>query len=230
MEVLPDVDSAARRAAALIAREARASVALRGRALLATSGGSTPWRMLARLAEEDVPWANVHLFQVDERLVPAGHPDRILVHLNENLLSRVQLPEGHFHAMPVEEADLDGAAARYAAGLRTVAGDPAILDLVHLGLGTDGHTASLVPGDPVLAVDDVDVSPTGPYQGYRRMTLTFPVLHRARRILWLVTGADKTAILDSLRRGDDSIPASRIPGDRALIVADAAAAGTRSRP
>ncbi len=227
MEVLPDAEAVARRAAALIAAEVRAAVAKRGRAIVATSGGSTPWRMLRILAEEDVPWAHVHLFQVDERVAPAGHADRNLPRLRENLVERVALPAGQLHPMPVEGADLAAAAARYAADLRSVAGDPAVLDLVHLGLGTDGHTASLVPGDPVLTVQDTDVAVTSPYDGRRRMTLTFPAISRARRILWVVTGSGKAASLARLRRGDDSIPAGRVPADHALILADAAAAGGR---
>jgi 6-phosphogluconolactonase len=102
---------------------------------------------------------------------------------------------------------------------------PAVLDLVHLGLGPDGHTASLVPGDPVLAVTDRAVALAGPYQGHRRMTLTFPVLDRARRILWLATGAEKKPMLARLRAGDRSIPAGRVSSERALLLTDRAAAG-----
>ena len=90
-----------------------------------------------------------------------------------------------------KRSDLEAAAKRYALTLREIAGSPPVLDLVHLGLGPDGHTASLVPGDPVLNVTDSDVALTGVYQGRRRMTLTYPMLNRARRILWLVTGATK---------------------------------------
>ncbi len=223
-EVLPDAEAVARRAAAVIAGEARTAVAARGRFLLATSGGTTPWRMLRKLAEEDVPWASVHLFQVDERVVPAGHPERNLRHLRENLLARVPVPPGQIHAMPVEGADLDAAASRYAAILQAVAGRPAVLDLVHLGLGADGHTASLVPGSPEPGTADADVVATDPFQGYRRMTLTFPLLGRARRILWVVTGPDKHAALSRLLRGDPSIPAGRVRADRALVLTDAAAA------
>ena len=131
--------------------------------------------------------------------------------------------------MPVESADLDEAAARYAQTLVDVAGSPPVLDLVHLGLGSDGHTASLVPGDPVLDVTDADVALTGVYQGRRRMTLTYPVLNRARRVLWLITGEDKAAMLVRLRRGDPAIPAGRVRQDHAVVLADrAAAAGGRS--
>src|SRR5205823_3468838 len=122
----------------------------------------------------------------------------------------------------VESDDLDGAAARYAATLMTAAGAPPTLDLVHLGLGADGHTASLVPGDPVLEITDRDVAVTGVYRGRRRLTLTYPVLDRARRILWLVAGADKAPMLRRLRDGDSTIPAGRVRSDRAVVVADAA--------
>jgi len=127
--------------------------------------------------------------------------------------------------MPVEAPDLEAAAARYARELEAVTGTPAVLDLVHLGLGSDGHTASLVPGDPVLDVADADVAPTGVYQGRRRLTLTFPMLDRSRRVLWLVTGGEKAGMLGRLRAGDASIPAGRVCQDRAILIADRAAAG-----
>ncbi|HKW50273.1 MAG TPA: 6-phosphogluconolactonase [Candidatus Eisenbacteria bacterium] len=220
VEVLADAEAVARRAADLIAEEARASVAARGRFLLATSGGETPGRMLQHLAKEDISWRDVHLFQVDERVAPTGSPDRNLTQLLENLVGRVAILPGHLHPMPVEESDLESAVNRYAATLQEVAGRPPTLDLVHLGLGADGHTASLVPGDPVVEIEDVDVAVSAPYQGYRRMTLTRPVLNRARRVLWVVTGTGKVGALARLRRGDRSIPAGRVSGDRALIVTD----------
>jgi 6-phosphogluconolactonase len=222
---LPDIQSVAQRAATIIALEARDAVASRGRFTLAVSGGHTPWVMLRALVEEDVPWGHVHLLQVDERVAPAGDPDRNLSHLRESLLDHVPLPSEQFHAMPVESADLGAACAQYAATLCAIAGSPPVLDLVHLGLGPDGHTASLIPGDKVLAATDVDVAPTGPYQGRRRMTLTYPAINRARRILWVVTGADKVTMLGRLLDGDPSIPAGRVKRDSALVVADRAAAG-----
>jgi len=220
VEVLADAEAVARRAADVIAEVARASVAARGRFLFATSGGETPRRMLQLLAKEDIPWSDVHLFQVDERVAPAGSPDRNLTQLLENLVARIELPPGHLHAMPVEETDLESAAKRYAATLQEVAGNPATLDLVHLGLGADGHTASLVPGDPALEIDDADVAVSAPYQGYRRMTLTLPALNRGLRVLWVVTGAGKAEALARLRRGDRLIPAGRVRGDRTVVVTD----------
>ncbi len=226
VEILPDADAVARRAAELVAAEARAAVEERGCFTLAVSGGTTPWKMLRALADEDVPWQDVHLFQVDERVAPAGDPDRNLIHLRESLLDHAPLPEAQVHPMPVEEVDLEAATLRFARTLEEVAGDPVELDLVHLGLGPDGHTASLVPGDPVLDVDDADVAVTGTaYQGRRRMTVTFPLLDRARRILWLVTGAAKADMLVRLRAADAAIPAGRVRQDRAVVLADRAAAG-----
>jgi 6-phosphogluconolactonase len=215
----------AREAAAIIAADARAAVAERGRFIMAVSGGHTPWVMLRDLAQDEVPWANVHLAQVDERVAPSGHADRNLTHLHESLLERAPLPPEQLYAMPVESTDLEAAAQQYAATLAKIAGSPPVLDLVHLGLGPDGHTASLVPNDPVLQVNDAEVAVTGVYQGRRRLTLTYPVLNRARRVLWLVTGAEKVEMLARLRAADPSIPAGRVHQERALILADRAAAG-----
>jgi 6-phosphogluconolactonase len=225
IEILADADTVARKAAALVAAEARTAAAARGRFLMAVSGGHTPWLMLRALASEDVPWESVHVVQVDERVAPAGHPDRNLTHLRESLLEHAPLRPGQLHAMPVESPDLAEAATRYAHTLRELAGSPPVLDLVHLGLGPDGHTASLVPGDPVVDVTDADVALTGVYQGRRRMTLTYSILNRSRRILWLVTGSEKVGMLGRLCAGDESIPAGRVRQDRALVLADRAAAG-----
>jgi len=226
LEILADDDAVARAAAAFVAGEARAAVAARGRFALAVSGGRTPWAMLRALAATaNVPWASVHLFQVDERIAPAGDADRNLTHLEESLLDRAPLRPEQMHAMPVELPDPAVAAARYAATLREFVGAPPVLDLVHLGLGPDGHTASLVPGDPVLAVTDADVAVTGAYQGRRRMTLTYPVIDRARRVLWLVSGAEKAPMLARLRKADPGIPAGRVRQDAALVLTDRAAAG-----
>lgn len=225
LEVLADADSVAAEAARRVAAEARDAVAARGVFSFAVSGGSTPWKMLARLAGEDVPWASLHLFQVDERVAPEGDPDRNLTHLRESLLAQAPLPEAQLHAMPVNDAELEAAAADYARTLARVAGTPPVLDLVHLGLGPDGHTASLVPGDAVCEVSDRDVAITAePYQGRLRMSVTYPLLARARRILWLVTGKSKVEMLARLRRADASIPGGRVRADRALVLADRDAA------
>jgi 6-phosphogluconolactonase len=223
IEVLANAESVARRAAAILAEKARALVAAHGRFIVAVSGGHTPWLMLRALAGQEVPWEGVHVVQVDERVAPAGHPDRNFTHLRESLLEHSPLSPGQIYAMPVESPDLEAAANRYALTLRELAGSPPVLDLAHLGLGPDGHTASLVPGDPVLDVTDRDVVLTGVYGGRRRMTLTFPILNRSRSILWLVTGSEKAGILVRLRDGDMSIPAGRICRDQALVLADRAA-------
>ena len=225
IEVFDDADSVARAAAAAIAADTRAAIATRGRFALAVSGGHTPWIMLRALAGEDIPWAGVHVCQVDERVAPDGHTDRNLTHLRASLLQHAPLRPEQIHAMPVETADLQAAATQYALALREIAGSPPVLDLVHLGLGPDGHTASLVPGDPVLDVTGADVAPTGVYQGRRRMTLTYPMLNRARRVLWVVTGSEKVEMLRRLRDGDLSIPAGRVRREQALLLADRAAAG-----
>ncbi|HEX5472142.1 MAG TPA: 6-phosphogluconolactonase [Lacipirellulaceae bacterium] len=223
IEVLDPLELA-KEAAGYIAAAAREAVSARGRFVVALSGGRSPWQMLRDLAGQDVPWENVHVVQVDERIAPAESPDRNLTHLNDSLFRHVPLPSENVHAMPVESPNIEAAAAEYVKTLEQIAGVPPTLDLVHLGLGPDGHTASLVPGDPVLDVTDVDVATTGVYQDRRRMTLTYPVLNRARCILWLVMGSDKHEPLMKLQQADRSIPAGRVRQDAALVFADRAAA------
>jgi 6-phosphogluconolactonase len=209
---VPDAESLASRAAEFVAGRAQAAVADHGQFSFAVSGGMTPWAMFAQLAHHDLPWASVRIDQVDERVAPDGDPDRNLTHLRQALgrLPVVVRP------MPVSAPDLDSAAAAYASQL------PSRFDLVHLGLGTDGHAASLVPGDPVLEVADRLVAVTRPYQGHRRMTLTYPALARAEELLWLVSGADKHHALTRLLARDPSIPAGRVDAKHSTVVADAA--------
>jgi 6-phosphogluconolactonase len=214
IEVLPGEDAVARRAAGIVAASAREAIEERGRFTFAVSGGRTPWAMFRDLADEDVPWGKVGIWQVDERIAPDGDADRNLTSLLPMIPSEADL-----RPMPVTEADLEAAAARYAGSL------PNVFDLVHLGMGDDGHTASLVPDDPVLDVTDRDVAVTGEYRGLRRMTLTYRVLDRARRVLWLIDGDDKTAMVPRLIAGDRSIPAGRVATAEQLVVVDAAAAG-----
>jgi 6-phosphogluconolactonase len=216
IEVLADAEAVAARAATFVAGAARTAIAARGRFVFAVSGGRTPWAMFAHLAGMDVAWDRVVIFQVDERIAPDGDLDRNLTHLNESLPAAAR---PGVRPMPVTAADPGQAAALYARGL------PPSFDLIHLGLGPDGHTASLVPGDPVLEVTDRDVAVTEPYQDRRRMTLTYPALDRAACILWLVTGQDKRDALARLCAGDPTIPAGRVAAARAVIIADAAAAG-----
>src|SRR5262249_49803168 len=161
-----------------IAAEARAAVNARGRFIFAVSGGHTPRQMLRALGTKDVPWGYVKVVQGGERVAPAGDPDPNLTHLYKRLREHEPVRRGEIYAMPVEAPDLETAAERYAETLKEIAGSPPVLDLIHLGLGPDGHTASLVPGDPVLNVTDSDVALTGVYQGRRRMTLTYPILNR----------------------------------------------------
>jgi 6-phosphogluconolactonase len=224
LEVFDDENGVAKAAATTIATDARAAVAARGRFIMAVSGGKTPWVMLRELANEDVPWQNVHVFQIDERIAPAGDPDRNLTHLRASLLEHAPLPPEQIYPMPVEFPDLEAAAKQYARTLEQVAGSPPVLDLAHLGMGPDGHTASLVPGDPVTNVTDADVGLTGVYMGRRRMTLTYPVINRSRRILWLMTGSEKVAMLPRLLEGDKTIPAGRVSREQAVVLADQAAA------
>ncbi len=231
LEILADAGAVAARGARWLAAAAREAVAARGRFAFAVSGGRTPVEMLRALATEDLPGEEVHLFQVDERVAPAGHADRNLTRVRECLLGTGSslLEAGNLHAMPVEDADLCAAAARYQRELERVAGAPAVLDAVHLGLGADGHTASLVPGDPVLDVEARDVAVTGVYAGRVRMTLTYPAIDRARALLWVVTGAEKAPALSRLLAEDRSIPAGRVRPAHALVLADRAAAGESSR-
>jgi len=221
--IYPDAATVARQAASFIANEARTAIDARGQFVAAFSGGETPWLMLRALAIEEIPWDRMHVAQVDERVAPADSPDRNLPPLLESL-GAAPLPLNQIHAMPVESTDLEAAVSRYTRTLEEIAGWPPVFDLVHLGLGADGHTASLVPGDPALDMTHADVALTGAWQGRRRMTLTFPILNRSRRILWLVTGREKAEMLVRLRDADDAIPAGRIQRDQAFVFADHMAA------
>lgn len=215
MQVLPDAQTVAERGAELVAGVAAQAVAERGRFTFAVSGGRTPWAMFSALHGR-MPWEKVTIFQADERVAPDGDPERNLTQLERSLPSDIAVD---VRPMPVTADDLEAAAAAYAAAL------PDAFDLIHLGLGPDGHTASLVPGDPVLGVTDRDVALTAEYHGRRRMTLTYPALNRARRILWLVTGGDKVDALARLRDSDPSIPSGRVATQNALVLADIAATG-----
>jgi 6-phosphogluconolactonase len=212
VESFGDAESAARRAAELIAAEAATAVEQRGSFSVALSGGRAPWRMVELLGDHPIDWDRTEVFQVDERIAPQGDPDRNLTELVRHAPATAL---GRLRPMPVNGDDLEAAAASYEAEL------PPELDLVHLGLGPDGHTASLVPGDAVLEVTDRHVAVTdGPYQGRRRMTLTYPALAKARKILWLITGEDKRDALAKLIAGDPSIPAGRVEARDAVVVTD----------
>jgi 6-phosphogluconolactonase len=217
LEVTADEKGAARRAAEMIATAGAAAVADHGTFAFAMSGGRSPWAMLAILGElEEMPWRETELFQVDERIASPGSEERNLTHM---VLGLSMDHQSALRPMPVTSRDLDAAAHEYDTSL------PERLDLVHLGLGPDGHTASLVPGDPVLEVDDRRVAiTTDPYQGHRRMTLTYPALAEARQVLFLVTGEEKRGPLQQLIAADPAIPAGRVRNDAITIVADESAA------
>jgi 6-phosphogluconolactonase len=216
-------DDAAADAARAIARQIRQAVEARGFCTLAFSGGRSPEAIFVALAREQLPWESVHVFQVDERAAPDGSKDRNWTGLKTSLLDKVSIPARNLHPMPVTGASLEESARQYVLELEAVCGEPPVLDVVHLGLGSDGHTASLVPGDPVLNEEAADVAPTQVYQGNRRLTLTFPCLRRARRLLWFATGAGKADMLQRLEQGDQEIPAGRLGHARNLIFTDRAA-------
>lgn len=217
LEVVPDERAAAQRAAELIAAAGQAAVRERGFFSLAMSGGRTPWAMLAILGDtEEMPWGETELFQVDERIDSPGSQDRNLTHM---VLGLSMDHQASLRPMSVTQRDLDAAAREYESQL------PDPIDLIHLGLGADGHTASLVPGDPVLEVADRRVALTETaYRDHRRMTLTYPALDAARQVLWLVTGEEKRDALAKLLAADPSIPAGRVQNDRMTVIADEAAA------
>lgn len=224
IRIFSDAAAVVTAGAAFIADSARSAVETRGAFTLALSGGRTPGVMLQALAHQDVPWRHIRVVQVDERVAPPGSPDRNIEMVRRTLLADAPLPPENLYAMPVEEPDLAAAAARYALTLEAIAGSPPVLDLIHLGLGADGHTASLVPGDPVLELTDSWVGITGIYQQRRRMTLTYPVLNRALAVLFVVTGDEKAEALVRLSRHDGASPAGRVANRNIVVFADPAAA------
>jgi 6-phosphogluconolactonase len=217
LEILDDADAVHRRAAEVLVESVRSAIEARGSCALGVSGGRDPWPMFSQLEDHGLDWTKIAVFQVDERVAPPGSDERNLTHLIESLSIGAQ---GSIRPMPVNDDDLDAGAARYAESL------PERLDLAHLGIGPDGHTASLVPGDPVLEVTDKRVAVTsGEYQGVRRMTLTYPEIERVRTLLWVVTGEEKQDALRKLIDQDPSTPSGRVqPGGGSVILADRAAA------
>lgn len=207
-----DAEEAAQEAARIIEMTAQSAIAERGSFNFAVSGGHTPWRMLEILSEGTLPWSRTSLFQVDERIAPTGSPERNLTHL---VLSLPLMCQAAIRPMPVGAEDLETAARSYEYSL------PEQFDLIHLGMGPDGHTASLVPGDRILDVTDRKVAITnGEYQGTRRMSLTYPVLNSARKVLFLITGDGKEQAMGRLLAGDESIPAGRVENSNMLTVTD----------
>lgn len=227
VEVLSDSEALALRAVDVVVAASVLAIDERGVFVWAVSGGSTPRRMLELLSERtDLDWSRTHLFQVDERVAPDGSDDRNASMLDSALLTEPFLdansPAG-IHLMPVTSNDLDAAAARYAELMDSHAGSPVVFDLVQLGMGSDGHTASLIPDDPILDVDDVDVAMTGEYQGRRRMSFTWPVLDRAKHLLWVIGGASKQDAVQQFLDNDPAIPATLPTQARATVLLDAAA-------
>ena len=225
--VAPSPAAAAAAAATTLAAEIAAAVKSRGVCSIALSGGQTPWQMLEALLSKPVSWDALHVFQVDERAVPFDDERRNARRIRELLVRPGGLPAAQFHAMPVDDAALARCASDYSEALAQYAGTPPVLDVVQLGLGPDGHTASLVPDDALLDLTDAEVGLSGVYQGARRLSLTFAALNRARCILWLVTGSGKAVALERLRAGDRSIPAGRVRSDRAVLLADMATQDVR---
>lgn len=223
LRVFADARQAATEAASHIAERAREAVNAKGSFTLALSGGRSPRIMFEALAAAEVPWPSVELFQVDERLVPADSSERNFGSIRELLVDAASVPRARVHAMPVDGGDPREAAIEYGQTLRRVLGAEGRLDLVHLGLGADGHTASLLPGDPAVeAIGDVILS--RPYQGHRRLSLSRNVLSASRERLWLVTGGDKQAALAALLDGRLDAPAGRLERGNSVVFADRAAA------
>ncbi len=221
--IMPDAKTTAQKAAEIIAGFAEEQIHLRGTFSLAISGGSTPWKMLRQLADINIAWGKIKLFQTDERIAPDGDPQRNLTQIEANLLQHTVLKPNQVQAMPVAQTDLNLAVKNYTQLLKKFCGNPPILDLIHLGLGEDGHTASLLPGDPGLN-SQKPVTITNEYHGHRRMTLTYPTINTARNRLWVVTGSNKQSMLERLYHGDETIPAGLVERNNTIILADKNAA------
>lgn len=224
-EVLADIRSVASRAAGIIAEQARECFAVRGRFVVAVSGGSAVRTMLRMLGKEEIPWGGVYVVQGHERIGPLGNRDSNLPDVREALMEDTPIDPNHIYPMPVRHHDLNAAAGEYASTLRALCGNPPVIDLVQLELFSSGRTAALLPSDPALQVIDRDVAVTEVHEERRLMTLTYPAINRARQILWMVTGSEKMKALAQLRSCDLSIPASHVSRGQALVLTDQAAAG-----
>jgi len=227
VEVVADAEALAQRAVEHIVVAAAQAIDERGQFVWAVSGGSTPRRMLELLGERsDLDWGRTHLFQVDERVAPDGDPDRNATMLANALFAGGAVNKdaiGGLWLMPVTSPDLDQAMLAYAQRMDAVTGSPVVFDLIQLGMGADGHTASLIPADPVLAVDDRDVAMSEEYQGRIRMSLTWPVLDRAKELLWVIGGASKVDAVRQFLDNDPSIPATLPTQARSTVLLDVAA-------
>lgn len=219
-EIFPQAEDVAIAAAAYLAQQITVALAKKPIFSMAISGGRTPWEMLRHLAQAQLPWERVHLFQVDERIAPEGHADRNLTKLQEVIAGTQMAERMTIYPMPVNEVNLVQAAQHYAETLLEVTGDGR-LDLIHLGLGTDGHTASLIPGDQACGELALYITRTAqPYQGRLRMTMTYPLINRAKQVLWIVTGSEKGEMLQRMLQQDPSIPAGSIRQENALLLVD----------
>ena len=222
-ELFSTADQVAAGAAAYLENEIREALHHQKSYSLAISGGRTPWEMLKILSKADLPWQRVNLFQVDERVAPDGHADRNLTQLFQAIDGTPMVTQLRIFPMPVLAEDLEEGSRKYTQVLDEVTEGKG-LDLIHLGLGSDGHTASLVPGDGVMDVQDRLVACTqNTYQGRIRMTLTYPLLNGAKQILWIVTGSEKQEMVQRLLNQDPSIPAGSIRQENALLMVDQAA-------
>jgi 6-phosphogluconolactonase len=222
-EIFPQADDLAEAAAAYLAQQITTTLATKSTFSMAISGGRTPWEMLKILAKADLPWQRVNLFQVDERVAPDGHADRNLTQLFQAIAGTPMVTQLRIFPMPVLAADLEEGCREYTQVIHEVTEGKG-LDLIHLGLGSDGHTASLVPEDGVMEVQDRLVACTqNTYQGRIRMTLTYPLLNSAKQLLWIVTGSEKQEMVKRLLQQDPSIPAGSIRQENALLLVDQAA-------
>jgi 6-phosphogluconolactonase len=222
-EIFPQAGDVAEAAAAYLAQQITTTLATKSTFSMAISGGRTPWEMLKILAKADLPWQRVNLFQVDERVAPDGHADRNLTQLFQAIAGTPMVTQLRIFPMPVLAADLEEGCREYTQVIHEVT-EGKSLDLIHLGLGSDGHTASLVPEDGVMEVQDRLVACTqNTYQGRIRMTLTYPLLNSAKQLLWIVTGSEKQEMVKRLLQQDPSIPAGSIRQENALLLVDQAA-------
>ncbi len=229
VEVLADGEALAERAVEFIVDAAARAIDERGQFVWAVSGGSTPRRMLQLLSERrDLDWSRTHLFQVDERVAPDGHADRNATMLDVELLTdefREHNQPAGIWLMPdmARGEDLEFATRLYEEQMDEVTGTPVVFDLIQLGMGSDGHTASLIPDDPILDVDDRDVAMSEEYQGRIRMSLTWPVLDRAKELLWVIGGESKRPAVQLFLDNDPRIPATLPTQARATVLLDEAA-------
>jgi 6-phosphogluconolactonase len=208
---------------------------LQGRIAIALSGGSTPRRLFQVMGsqfEEEFPWERMHFFWGDERFVPHDDPESNFRMAYEALLSKAAVPPGNIHPVPTEGIEPDEAARAYERELKGFYGAPKLqpnkllFDVQFLGLGDDGHTASLIPGEPVLNERERWVAAVSHGRPETRITLTYPPIESSRHIAFLVSGAAKRDILQKVRTQSAEVPAARLrPLGDLTFLADRAAAG-----